>query len=210
MDKTKKGLLFCISAPSGGGKTTISEHLLMRNISGLSRCITYTSRIPRAGEIEGESYHFISRNEFEQDIAAGLFFESQEVHGNLYGIRLTSLEEGILSGKDLILVIDIKGSFEVKKRFPDSAILIVVVPPERSILESRMKNRGTDSPDVIRKRLETANLEYSLYFNHKSVIDYIVINDILNEAVDNVSCIISAERLKIKRFHEDDFTRLFR
>jgi len=188
-----KGELFILSSPAGGGKTTIAN-LLMVEIPNLKRVVTCTTRKPRAGEREGVDYYFLTKQEFEKGIKEGKFLEYAVVHGNYYGTPKEEVEEKLSKGFDLLLVIDVQGMLQIKEKKND-VVTIFLLPPSIDELINRMKKRG-DSPKEIEKRLETATKEIPYYKKY----DYVVINDLLEKAKNNIKCIILAHRLKTSRF----------
>jgi guanylate kinase len=188
-----KGNLIIVSAPSGAGKTTLVAGALRRD-SRARPSISFTSRRLRAGEEQGVHYHFISRAEFEAMIANGDFLEWAEVHGNLYGTSRRAVEEIRSSGSDVILTIDIQGAAQARKLFPD-AVSVFVMPPSLDALARRLENRGTDTAQDRRLRLDSALYEMEQYVN----FDYVVINDDLDRAIDELVAIITAERCRTTR-----------
>lgn len=190
------GNLIIVSAPSGAGKTTL--------VAGALECddrtqpsVSFTSRRPRAGEEQGAHYHFVSRAEFEAMVANGDFLEWAEVHGNLYGTSRRAVEETRSLGSDVILTIDIQGAAQARKLFPD-AVSIFIIPPSLDALTRRLESRGTDTADDRRLRLGSALHEMEQYVN----FDYVVINDDLNRAIDELVAIITAERCRMTRRRE--------
>jgi guanylate kinase len=190
------GNLIIVSAPSGAGKTTLVAGALRRD-SRARPSISFTSRRLRAGEEQGVHYHFISRAEFEAMIANGDFLEWAEVHGNLYGTSRRAVEEIRSSGSDVILTIDIQGAAQARKLFPD-AVSVFVMPPSLDALARRLENRGTDTAQDRRLRLDSALHEMEQYVN----FDYVVINDDLDRAIDELVAIITAERCRTARRRE--------
>ena len=154
-----RGHLYVIAAPSGAGKTSLLQ-ALMRRRPALSFSVSCTTRAPRPHERDGRDYHFISRSEFEQLIAAGEFIEHADVFGNLYGTRRAVVELALTKGRDLILEIDWQGARQVRERLPE-AIQIFILPPSWAELEARLRGRGTDSPGVIARRLAESKSEMS-------------------------------------------------
>jgi len=187
------GNLVIVSAPSGAGKTTLVAGALRRD-SRARPSISFTSRRLRAGEEQGVHYHFISRAEFEAMIANGDFLEWAEVHGNLYGTSRRAVEEIRSSGSDVILTIDIQGAAQARKLFP-YAVSVFVMPPSLDALARRLENRGTDTAQDRRLRLDSALYEMEQYVN----FDYVVINDDLDRAIDELVAIITAERCRTTR-----------
>jgi guanylate kinase len=187
------GNLIIVSAPSGAGKTTLVAGALRRD-SRARPSISFTSRSLRDGEEQGVHYHFISRAEFDAMIANGDFLEWAEVHGNLYGTSRRAVEEIRSSGSDVILTIDIQGAAQARKLFPD-AVSVFVMPPSLDALARRLENRGTDTAQDRRLRLDGALHEMEQYVN----FDYVVINDDLDRAIDELVAIITAERCRTAR-----------
>ena len=187
------GLLFVVSAPSGTGKTTVVERLVDRG-PGLSLSRSYTSRPARSGEADGVDYNFISRERFDQMIAAGDFLEFADVFGNYYGTAASETERVLAGGQDLVLVIDVQGARQVRLRGFDSAG-IFVLPPSYAVLEERLRRRSKDSEAAIQRRLEVARSEVGAVAEY----DYVVINDDVDAAVDRLRCIVQAERARRPR-----------
>ena len=198
-----KGLLIVISAPSGTGKTTL-VHMLLKEFPDLEFSVSYTTRPPRPGEVDGRDYHFVDRKTFERMIEEGDFLEWAEVYGNLYGTSRTQVLKALNEGKDVILDIDTQGALQVKKNFPE-AVLIFILPPSLKELERRLRNRGTDDEETIERRLKTAREE----IRRASLYDYIVVNDVLEVAYENLKSIIRAEKLRTERL-KGQFDRLVR
>ncbi|WP_457627057.1 guanylate kinase [Persephonella sp.] len=191
-----KGELFILSSPAGGGKTTIAS-LLIKEIPKLKRVITCTTRKPRPGEKDGVDYYFLSVDEFERRIRENRFLEYAVVHGNYYGTPKDEVEEELLKGYDLLLVIDVQGMRQIKKARPET-VTIFLLPPSLDELVRRMEHRG-DSPEEIEKRLQTAKKEIPAWREY----DYTVINDILERAKEDVKYIILSNRLKTERFNPE-------
>ena len=189
-----KGLIIIISAPSGTGKDTIS-HELTRLCPEVKCVITTTTRPPRVGEVDGVNYFFTSESEFQRKIKNREFFEWAKVHGDYYGTPRKSIEESIEKGTDVLLLIDVQGGLSFKSEEPDS-ILIFVSPPSEEVMKSRLRGRGTEDEKAIEKRIRTAKKEMAFVKDY----DYWVINDVLEEAVEEIISIIIAERRKVKRF----------
>jgi len=188
-----KGELFVISAPAGGGKTTI-VNMLLKEIPNLERVITCTTRKPRKGEKDKVDYFFLTKEEFENRIKEGRFLEYAKVHDNYYGTPKDEVEKLLNQGKDLILVIDVQGMKQIKEKM--DIVSIFILPPSIDELINRMKKRG-ESEEEIKKRLETAKKEIPQWIFY----DYVVINDILEEAKENIKNIILSRRLRKERFN---------
>ncbi len=187
------GILFIISAPSGSGKSTLVNQL--RSLaSDVEFSISYTTRAPRGSEQDGREYHFTSRERFQQMVAAGEFLEWAEVFGNLYGTACHSLDDAEARGKDLLLDIDVQGARQVRAAKPD-AVSIFVMPPNPEVLATRLRNRsraeGSLSEEVIQRRLAQARNEIDNYMQYR----YILINDVLDRAVEELAAIVAAERV---------------
>jgi guanylate kinase len=186
------GIRFIISAPSGSGKSTLVNEL-RKYVSGLDFSISYTTRAPRGSEQDGREYHFISREQFEEMKARDEFLEWAEVFGKYYGTARRVLEDADRRGHDVLLDIDVQGERQVKQRIPH-AVSIFVLPPSRAELESRLRKRSVSenvhSEEVIRRRLDAARKEIENYPNY----DYILINDRLEPAVDELQAIVLGER----------------
>jgi guanylate kinase len=180
------GNLFIISAPSGAGKTSLVSALLNSNRQ-IALSISYTTRAPRPGETDGKEYHFVSRDKFLEMAQNGDFLESAEVYGNLYGTSQPWIEQQLASGRDILLEIDWQGASQVRKLMPH-AISIFILPPSLSALETRLKGRGQDSPEVIAQRLHAAREDIS----HVAEFDYVIINDKLDEALRQLDALVIA------------------
>jgi guanylate kinase len=188
--------VFIISAPSGSGKTTLVSRLLA-SVPGLLFSVSYTTRKPRGDEVDGESYHFVSREEFEAMIARDEFLEWAEVFGNYYGTHRGILEEAQAQGKDLVLDIDVQGARQLRSRIPE-AVSVFILAPSRQILEQRLRARGEDREDVIERRLRDAAEEIRDYNRY----DYVLVNRDLDESDATLSAIVRAERVRRTRMEE--------
>ncbi len=188
----KRGNLIVISAPSGTGKTTIVKRILSE-MDNIQFSISYTTRKPRPGEMDGKDYFFVDEKTFKNMIEEDEFLEWANVYGNLYGTSKTYVEKILKGGNDVLLDIDVQGGKSIKEKKSDS-ILIFLIPPSLKELEKRLKNRKSDPEEVIKKRLKIAKSEILEYKNY----DFIVMNDILESAVKNVKNIIEAMRHKRK------------
>lgn len=188
--------VFIISAPSGSGKSTLVKRVLARD-PRLEFSISYTTRAPRGAEKQGESYHYIGREEFQSRIAKDEYLEWAEVFGNYYGTHRSIYDEACATGRDVLLDIDVQGAQQLKKKIPD-AVSIFVLAPSREVLEKRLRARGEDSDQVVARRLAGAAQEIKNYGQY----DYVVVNDQVEEAVANLEAIIRAERLRRARMEE--------
>ena len=187
-----------LSAPSGGGKTTIAKRLLaVRPDLGYS--ISCTTRTPRDGEVDGRDYHFLSRETFEQRRAAGEFAEWAEVHGNLYGTLSSEIDRVLESGRHVMMDIDVQGARQFHAAFPES-VLIFVLPPSAEVLMSRLVGRSTETPAALARRLRNARDEIQAIADYH----YVVVNDDLDRAIKYVTTIIDAESLRRDRIRELD------
>jgi len=183
-------LLFIISAPSGTGKTTLVHHLLAR-MADIVSSISTTTRAPRPGEANGRDYHFTDEASFQAQIEAGEFLEWAKVHGNYYGTSRRFIEEAGAQGRDTILEIDWQGAEQIRKAMPDQVVSIFILPPSTEVLVKRLTGRGTDSVEVILRRLMTAQEEMC----HIHEFDYVIINTVLEAALEELISIIRVARL---------------
>ncbi len=188
-----KGLLIVISAPSGTGKTTLT-HMLLKEFPDMEFSVSYTTRKPRPGEVNGKDYFFVDRETFEKMVEEGDFLEWAEVYGNLYGTSKSQVLKALNEGKDILLDIDTQGALQVKKNFPE-AVLIFILPPSFKELERRLRSRGTDDEETIEKRLRIARKEVE----RAPLYDYIVVNDVLENAYEKLRSIVIAEKCKTER-----------
>lgn len=184
------GHLFIICAPSGAGKTSLVAELLKVD-RGIRLSVSYTTRAPRSGEINGRDYHFVSAEDFQARQAAGEFLESALVHGNHYGTSRAWIAGQRAAGSDILLEIDWQGAAQVRRLMPD-AIGIFVLPPSFEALVSRLNTRATDAPEVISRRLAAAREEIS----HVGEFDYVIINDQFGDAVQDLVAVVRAQRLR--------------
>lgn len=187
------GSLFVISAPSGAGKTSLVRALLNINPE-INLSVSYTTRPPRAGEIDGKDYHFVSRTQFLEMATRSEFLESAEVYGNLYGTSQTWISQETAKGHDVLLEIDWQGAQQVRRLFPE-CITIFILPPSLEALEQRLNGRGKDNAEVIAKRMAAAHEDVS----HVAEFDYVIINDNLNEALRELNAVVLAARLRGSR-----------
>lgn len=183
------GLLFVVAAASGTGKTSLVKALLERT-TNLHVSISHTTRPRRHNELDGIHYHFIEKEQFVQRIQDGEFIEYAEVFGNYYGTSQRKVEEQLQQGRDVLLEIDWQGAEQVRKLFPQ-AVQIFILPPTQFDLKQRLSNRGTDSVEVIERRLGQAIEDMQHYVN----FDYIIINDFFERALHELEAIITAHRL---------------
>lgn len=194
MQKTElTGTLYIVSAPSGTGKTSL-VNALVRDTNHLKLSISHTTRPPRSKEIDGYNYHFIDTAKFKQMQMAGVFMESAEVFGNLYGTSQEAVQKMLDEGHDVVLEIDWQGAEQIKKRFPE-AISIFILPPSIAALKERLNGRAQDSDDIINHRMDKAISE--LKHHHKA--DYLVVNDDFEEALKSMKAIVKANRMTTEK-----------
>jgi guanylate kinase len=186
--KPKLGHLFIISAPSGAGKTTLAKAVL-KQFTDMLYSISYTTRKPRAEEQDGVDYHFILKQDFKKGIKNGRWAEWAEVYGNYYGTSAEFIEKSLSSGCDILLDIDVQGTFQILKHYPDS-VTIFILPPSVNALRKRLEMRGSDSKAVIEKRLENARKEMA----QKKMYRHIIVNDKLSAAIEEISAIFKKYR----------------
>jgi guanylate kinase len=186
--ESTSGRLFVISAPSGAGKSTLCRALLARD-PDLNYSISYTSRKPRGQERDGVDYHFVSEEEFERGIESGRWAEWARVHGNYYGTSAADLQRQLADGSDMLLDIDVEGTRQIRKRFPES-VTIFIMPPSMEALEQRLRERGTDSEAAIRRRLQNAEAE----MRFRGLYRHVVVNDRLPQAMAELIGLIDGYR----------------
>jgi len=191
-----KGQLLVISGPSGAGKGTVCKSLLEKNDIWIS--VSATTRKPRNGEIDGVNYFFIDKDEFLAKIDSNDFLEYAEVYGNYYGTPKSKVFDVLESGKDVILEIDIQGALKIKSAYPDG-VFIFILPPSMEELRYRITNRGSETPESLKTRLNSAYEEISF----ASKYDYAVINDEVNEAVKKIESIITAEKCRVYKIKDE-------
>jgi len=182
------GTLYIVAAPSGAGKTSLTRALLERE-PGMVLSVSYTSRSPRPNEVDGTHYHFVSRAEFEAMIARGEFFEHAVVHGDLKGTSRKVIEQNLAQGRDVLLEIDWQGARQVRAQQPGT-VSIFILPPSRAELERRLRARGSDSTEVIARRLADARRD----LEHAPEFDYVVVNDDFAVALDELCAIVEGCR----------------
>lgn len=190
--KGREGLLFVVSAPSGAGKTTLCR-AITDSLENLTHSISYTTRRPRPGEVDGRDYFFVSEERFRVMAEAGDFAEWAEVHSNLYGTSRRVLEDVIAKGIDVIVDIDTQGAKQVKERF-EKAVFIFIMPPSLEILEERLRDRKSDNSDEIAKRMHRARAEIRDY----TMYDYIVVNRDFGRALHELRSVVIAERCRTR------------
>ena len=185
------GRLFVISGPSGAGKGTICKKLL--KAVDISLSTSMTTRSPRPGEVDGKDYYFVTVEEFEEKIKNDGMLEYARVFDNIYGTPKDMVIKQLEKGRDIVLEIDVQGGLQVKKKMPEQAVLVFVLPPDLATLRQRIVNRGTETEDVIDKRFSEALNEIKLIGEY----DYYLVNDELDDAVYDLQAIIMAERRRV-------------
>lgn len=189
---TVPGNLFILSAPSGAGKSSLISALLKHESSrAMEVSVSHTTRDPRPGEENGKHYHFVTVDEFKQQIEQNTLYEYAEVFGNYYGTSETAIDQQLAQGIDVFLDIDWQGAQQVRMKKP-SVTTIFIAPPSRQELENRLRNRGQDSEEVIQSRMEQAQSECS----HYQEFDYIIVNDDFDKALADLMTIVNNQRLK--------------
>lgn len=194
MKLNERGLLVVLSGPSGVGKGTVRRALFQMPNHDLVYSVSMTTRAPRPGEVDGVDYYFVSKEIFLQRIKENKFLEWAEFVGNYYGTPRDKVEEQLDQGKEVVLEIEVEGALQVRKQMKD-AVFIFLVPPGKMALYERLKLRGTDTLDMIDKRMKKAESEFLLAHKY----DYIVVNDEVNNAADRIMAIIRAEHAKTER-----------
>lgn len=193
-----KGLLIVISGPSGAGKGTICKDLVSKGNFYLS--VSATTRSPRKGEADGINYFFTTKEAFKQGIENDDFLEYAEVYGNYYGTPKSKVMKMIEDGMDVILEIDIQGALKVKENYSDG-VFIFILPPSMEELKNRIIQRASETPESLMLRFKSAYKE----INYVSKYNYAVVNDMVDNAVDKIECIISAERCRVDRIKDKLF-----
>ena len=201
MSETKlHPLLIVLSAPSGGGKTTLAKKLLVAN-PGMTRAVTCTTREPRKGEKDGVDYYFLDATSFLKRLQAGNFLEHATVFGNSYGTLKSEILGKLRQGLDVLLVVDVQGAATIRTRaeedpeLRDALVQVFLTPPSLEILEARLKQRGTDAPAVIQKRLGVARQEIAQWKN----FDYLIMSTSVVEDLRQMQAVLIAERLRVRR-----------
>jgi guanylate kinase len=189
-------LLLIVSSPSGAGKTTLCSRLLAE-FNDISFSTSHTTRPPRPGEIDGRDYHFIDLETFDKMVEDDLFIEWAFVHGNRYGTARTEVRGAATAGVDLIFDVDFQGARQIKEQYP-GAVAVFVLPPSIGELHRRLRKRGTETPESLERRFKAALEEIG---NH-ALFDYLIVNDSLDPAYDNLRAILLAERSRHSRMAE--------
>lgn len=188
-----RGLLIVVSGASGTGKGTVCKKILA-DMPEITYSISATTRKPRAGEVDGREYYFLTRDEFQTWIGEEKFLEYAEVYGNFYGTPLNKIEERLNHGEDIILEIDVQGALNVKRKCPEG-VYIFLLPPSLEELKRRIEGRGTETPESLTRRLNAAVAEIKIGLQY----DYAVVNDSVDNAAAQIKAILTAERCKVER-----------
>ncbi|HHX80057.1 MAG TPA: guanylate kinase [Acholeplasmataceae bacterium] len=194
MKLNDRGLLIVISGPSGVGKGTVRSALFQMEGHDLVYSVSMTTRKPRANEVDGREYYFVTREEFESYINEGKMLEFAEFVNNYYGTPLDQVTEMLEAGKEVVLEIEVQGATQVREKMKD-AVLIFIAPPSMEDLYRRLSSRGTEPPEIIQARIDKAKREIDLAYMY----DYIVVNDTVENAADRIMAIIRAEHAKVER-----------
>lgn len=192
--RKKRGLLIVLSGPSGVGKGTVRKELFSQPNTNYEYSISMTTRNPREGEVDGVDYFFKTREQFEALIEQGGLLEHAEFVGNYYGTPLAYVHETLEAGRDVFLEIEVQGAAQIRQKAPD-ALFIFLAPPSLSALQDRLIGRGTETEDIIAKRISTAREELEMM----SLYDYVVENDEVQNACDKINAIIKAEHCRRER-----------
>jgi guanylate kinase len=197
--------VFLVAAPSGAGKSSLVNALLAGDPS-IELSVSFTTRAPRPGEVDGREYHFVDRAQFARREVAGEFLETAEVHGNRYGTSRTWIEQRLRQGRDVLLEIDWQGARQIKRQFPRS-VGIFILPPSIEALQQRLLQRGQDAAEVIARRLEAARGEMA----HAAEFDFVIVNERFEAAQAELAAVVTATRLRYPAQaarHADLFGRL--
>ena len=190
----RRGLMFIISSPSGAGKSTLSR-MLLESEPELTMSVSVTTRPPRPGEVDGEHYHFVSHEEFQQLRENDGLLEWAEVFGNFYGSPREPVEKALAEGRDVLFDVDWQGAQQIAEKMGEDVVKVFILPPGADVLHERLKRRAQDPEEVIARRMAEAASEIS----HWPEYDYVIINDDLERAAEDIRAILRAERLKRHR-----------
>ena len=190
----RRGLMFVLSSPSGAGKSTIAQ-LLLNEDNNLDLSVSVTTREKRSSEVDGVHYHFRTREQFEKMVEHEELLEWAEVHGNYYGTPRQFVEEKLQAGTDVLFDIDVQGTYQINEKMPEDVATIFILPPSIAEMKSRLKRRAEDSDEVILRRMKTAVSELEAWPDY----EYLVVNEELEDAFDQVKSILTAERMRQRR-----------
>jgi guanylate kinase len=190
----RRGVLLIVASPSGAGKSTLCQLLLQKD-RAIAMSVSATTRPRRSSEVDGVHYHFVRRDRFESMRAGGELLEWAEVHGNLYGTPRAPVEQALAEGRDILFDIDYQGTLQLYETMREHVVSVFILPPSAAALKSRLERRAEDSPEVIRRRLETARTE----LQHWRAFDHLIVNDDLNAAFDSLKAILRAARVSQTR-----------
>jgi len=192
MNRAADYVLLILSSPSGAGKTTLTR-MLQQRFPELAFSVSHTTRKARPNEVDGRDYHFVARDEFERMVAGGAFLEWAEVHGNLYGTSHTEIARtsGVDGCRGMIFDIDFQGARQIRSKIPD-VLTVFILPPSMQELERRLRGRASETDEVVQRRFQAARRE----IEHYGLFDYLVVNDTIDEAFDELRSIITAERAR--------------
>ena len=206
MNVNRTGIALVVSGPSGSGKSSICKRVLSMR-EGLAFSVSCTTRAPRPGEVDGRDYHFLSKEEFQRKLTADEFIEHAEVHGNYYGTLKSEVLNRVLSGQDVLLDIDVQGAMQFRKLEASDAVLrrsaeyVFVAPPSYAELERRLRGRGTETEEVVQRRLANAKRELEAWREYR----YLLVNDNLEEAIISLLKMIDSFRAATARLEEAPF-----
>ena len=190
----RRGLMFVLSSPSGAGKSTIAQ-LLLNEDDNLDLSVSVTTREKRSSEVDGVHYHFRTREQFEKMVEHDELLEWAEVHGNYYGTPRQFVEDKLQAGTDVLFDIDVQGTYQINEKMPEDVATIFILPPSIAEMKSRLKRRAEDSDEVILRRMKTAVSELEAWPDY----EYLVVNEDLEAAFDQVKSILTAERMRQRR-----------
>ena len=191
MKSQRRGIMIVLSSPSGAGKTTLTRKLLKEN-PDMAMSVSATTRAPRTGEEEGIDYYFIGKNKFVEMVDNDAFLEHAKVFDNFYGTPRAPVEQALNAGRDVVFDIDWQGAQQLTQAAGDDLVKIFILPPNMRELESRLKNRAQDTDEVIAKRMAKSEAEIS----HWAEYDYVIVNENIDTAIDELRTIVAAERMR--------------
>lgn len=197
--REERGMVFVVSAPSGGGKTSLCKEVIKR-LPNFEHGVSYTTRKRRPTEVEGKDYHFVTEEQFMEMAKADEFVEYAFVHGNYYGTSLNDIARTLAKGKNLLVDIDVQGAKQIEERYGDEGVFIFILPPEFDLLRVRLTERRSDPEEEIERRLQKAEEEVRHYEGY----DYVIINDDFEQAVKELEAIIIAEQCHPRRVRLDE------